>query len=121
MARWHGSITSNNFGNGVENLYQDRKDISSGINADHCRNSVGTNSHAEINRLSREVNSRISREMMNSVSAQIQRAINDAISNQVLPQIQMNHGRFRTHEQKRMERFGRETGSKFQSSAKCRY
>ena len=27
-------------------------------------------------------------EMMNSVSVQIQRAINDAISNQVLPQIQ---------------------------------
>ena len=49
------------------------------------------NSSAEINRLSSELNSRISREMdemMNSVSAQIQRAIRDAISTQVLPQIQ---------------------------------
>ena len=48
-------------------------------------------SQAEINRLSSELNSRISREMdemMNNVSSQIQRAINDAISNQVLPQVQ---------------------------------
>ena len=49
------------------------------------------NSSAELNRLSSELNSRISREMdemMNSVSVQIQRAISDAISTQVLPQIQ---------------------------------
>ena len=49
------------------------------------------NTGAEINKLSSELKSRISREMnemMNSVSVQIQRAINDAISNQVLPQIQ---------------------------------
>ena len=48
-------------------------------------------SQAEINKLSSELNYRISREMdemMNSVNVQIQRAINDAISNQVLPQIQ---------------------------------
>ena len=41
--------------------------------------------------MSSELNSRISREideMMISVSVQIPRAINDAISNQVLPQIQ---------------------------------
>ena len=41
--------------------------------------------------MSSELNSRISREtdeMMNSVSVQIQRAISDAISTQVLPQIQ---------------------------------
>ena len=60
-------------------------------NADYGQNSAGGNSSAEINRLSSELNSRISREMdemMNSVSVQIQRAINDAISNQVLPQIQ---------------------------------
>ena len=46
---------------------------------------------AEINKLSSELNSRISRkmdEMMNSVNVQIQKAINDAISNQVIPQIQ---------------------------------
>ena len=52
---------------------------------------AGTSSSAEFKRLSSELNSRISREMdemMNSVSVQIQRAINDAISSQVLPQIQ---------------------------------
>ena len=41
--------------------------------------------------MSSELNSRLSREideMMNSVNTQIQRAINDAISNQILPQIQ---------------------------------
>ena len=49
------------------------------------------NSQAEINRLSSELNSRISREMdemMSNVSSQIQRAINETISTQVLPQIQ---------------------------------
>ena len=86
-----GSITSNNFGNVNENLFQGCRDISSGIIAEHGQNSVGTNSNAEINELSNELNSRVSREMdemMNSVSVQIQRAINDTISNQVLPQIQ---------------------------------
>ena len=60
-------------------------------NTEHDQNSVTANSSAEINRLSSELNSRISREMdemMNSVSVQIQRAISDAISTQVLPQIQ---------------------------------
>ena len=55
------------------------------------QNSVGTSSHAEINRLSSELNSRRSREMdemMNSVRVQIQRARSDAFSNKVLPQIQ---------------------------------
>ena len=49
------------------------------------------NSQAEINRLSSELNSRISREineMMSNVSYQIQRAINEAMSTQVLSQIQ---------------------------------
>ena len=52
---------------------------------------MGSTSNAELDKLSSELNSGISREldeMINSVSAQIQRAINDAISNQVLPQIQ---------------------------------
>ena len=56
-----------------------------------CCCSVTANSSAEINRMSIELNSRKSREMdemMNSVSVQIQRAVNDAIVNQVLPQIQ---------------------------------
>ena len=60
------------------------------MNVECDRNSVTGNSSAEINRLSSELNFRISREMdemMNSVSVQIQRAISDAISTQVLPQI----------------------------------
>ena len=72
-------------------MYLKSRVISSGINADYGQNSVSVNSSAEISRLSSEFNSRISREMdeiMNSVSVQVQRAINDAISNQVLPQIQ---------------------------------
>ena len=51
----------------------------------------GTDSSAEFNRLSAELNLGISREtdeVMNSVSVQIQRAINDAIRHRVLPQIQ---------------------------------
>ena len=74
-----------------ENRYPDSGENRSRISADNGHNSAGTNSTAEFIRLSGELNLRISREMdeeMNSVSVQIQRAINDAISNQVLPQIQ---------------------------------
>ena len=63
----------------------------SGVNAELDRYSAIANSSAEINKLSSELNSKISREMdemINSVSVQIQKAINAAISNQVLPQIQ---------------------------------
>ena len=72
------------------NVTKDRSSNS----ATYGHNSAGTDSSAEFNRLSGELSLRISREIdevMNSVSAQIhqiQRAINDAISNQVLPQIQ---------------------------------
>ena len=48
-------------------------------------------SGSEFNRLSGDLNQRITREMsdiMSSVSSQIQRAINEAISVQILPQIQ---------------------------------
>ena len=85
------SATSNNLRNEEEISYLNHRNDSSGINAEYGQNSVGASSHAEINRLSIELNSRRSREMdevMTSVSVQIQRAINDAISNQVLPQIQ---------------------------------
>ena len=63
----------------------------SGISTDRGQNSTGASSSAEFKKLSGELNLRISREMdemMNSVSFQIWRAINDAISNQILPQIQ---------------------------------
>ena len=91
LARRPESATNNNFENDDENLYLNRRDISSGINAEYGQNSVGTNSHAEINSLFSEINSRKFREMdevINSVSVHLQRAINDAISIQVLPQIQ---------------------------------
>ena len=71
LARRPESAKSNNFENDDENTY--------------------LNSSAEINRYSSELNSRISRkmnEMMNNVSVEIQRPITDALSNQVLPQIQ---------------------------------
>ena len=70
---------------------ENQRKINSRTNTECDRNSVTANSSAEINRLSSELNSRISREMdemMNSVSVQIQRAISDAIRTQVLPQIQ---------------------------------
>ena len=52
---------------------------------------MGTTSNADFNKLSTELNSRLSREMdgmMNSVITQIQRAISDAVSNQILPPLQ---------------------------------
>ena len=123
-ARRPESAASNNFRTEDENSYLSHENISSGINADCGQNSVEASSHAEINRLSSELNSRISREMdeaMNSVSVQIQRAINDAISNQVLPQIQKSLWPVKDTRPERMERFGRETGNNIRSSAKCRY
>ena len=73
------------------NVGGNQRNNHSRTNTEYDQNSVTANSSAEINRLSSELNSRISREMdemMNSVSVQIQRAISDAISTQVLPQIQ---------------------------------
>ena len=61
-----------------------------GNDADPGQNSTSANSNAEINMLSSELNSRLSREMddmINIVNTQIQRAISDAISYQILPQI----------------------------------
>ena len=48
-------------------------------------------SGSELNRLSGELNQRITREMsdfMSTISSQIQRAINETVSDQILPQIQ---------------------------------
>ena len=91
FARWPESASSNNFEKDDENVHLNLGVINSGVNTDFDRKSATANSSAEIIRLSSELNSRISMEMdelMNSVSVQIQRAINDAISNQVLPQFQ---------------------------------
>ena len=70
------------------NCYPDPRENISSNSADYGHYSAGSNSSAEFNKLSGEVNLREMDEVMNSVSVQNQRAINDAISNQVLPQIQ---------------------------------
>ena len=91
FGRRPGSASADELGNNGENRHSVTRDIDPGNNADYGRNSIGGNSSAEINKLSSELNSRLSRElddMMCSVNSQIQRAISDAISNQVLPQIQ---------------------------------
>ena len=90
-ARRHESVTSNNLENEDEGSFPNHRNTNVKANADYGQNSADMSSQAEINRLSSELISGISREMdemMNNVSVQIQRAINDAISNQVLPQIQ---------------------------------
>ena len=85
------SFASNESENEDGNIGRNQRNVSSRTNTQCDRNSVTGNTNAEINRLSSEINSCIPREMdemMNSVSVQIQRAISDAISTQVLPQIQ---------------------------------
>ena len=89
--RRHESVVSNNLENEGECSYSNQRNSNVKTNDDYGQNSADMSSQAEINKLSSELNSRISREMdemMNSVSVQMQRAINDAISNQLLPQIQ---------------------------------
>ena len=74
-----------------ENRFLDSRNVGTGIDADYGQNSASGNSSAEINRLSSELNSRLSREldeMMSSFNTQIQRAISDPISNQMLPQVE---------------------------------
>ena len=91
LPRRSRSFASNESDNEDGNGSRSRRNIEPRMNAECDRNSITGDSSAEINRLSSKLNSRISREMdemMNSVSVQIQRAINDAISTQVLPQIQ---------------------------------
>ena len=90
-SRRQESVTSNNLGNEEMDLHSDHRNPETGTSAGYDRTTASIDSQAEINKLSCELNSRISREMdemMNSVSSQIQRAISDAINNQVLPQIQ---------------------------------
>ena len=90
-ARKPESANSNMFEINEENLYLNHKEMRLGNDADPGQNSTCANSNAEVNKLSSELNSRLSREMdemLNSVNTLIQMAINDAISNQILPQIQ---------------------------------
>ena len=91
LPRRSRSFASNESENENGNVSKNQGNDHFRTNTEYDRNSVTANSSAEINRLSSELNSHISREMdemMNSVSVQIQRAISDAISTQVLPQIQ---------------------------------
>ena len=90
-ARRPRSLSRDEFENNDENNYLETGSLAPSTSANHGQNSSGGNSSAEINRLSSELNSRLSRElddMMSSVNTQIQRAINDAISGQIIPQIQ---------------------------------
>ena len=90
--RRHESIASNNLDERGKNPYSDHIVSNVRSSVDYGQNSEDMSSQTEINKLSSELNSRISREideMMSGGSSQIQRAINDAISNQVLPQIQV--------------------------------
>ena len=91
FGRRPGSTSADELENNGENRYSATRDLGPGNNAEYGQISTGGNSSAEINKLSSELNSRLSRElddMMCSVNSQIQRAISDAISNQILPQIQ---------------------------------
>ena len=91
LPRRSRSFASNESENENGNVGRNQENDHFRTNTEYDRNSITANSSAEINRFSNELNSRISREMdemMNSVSVQIQRAISDAISTQVLPQIQ---------------------------------
>ena len=84
-------IMSNNLDNEGESLFSNCRNDEPRTSADLGQNSAEANSLAEINRLSSELNSRISREMdemMSNVDTLFLRAINEAISSQVLPQIQ---------------------------------
>ena len=91
FGRRPGSTSADELENNGENRNSATRDLGPDNNADYGQISTGGNSSAEINKLSSELNSRLSRElddMMCSVNSQIQRAISDAISNQILPQIQ---------------------------------
>ena len=85
------SANSDMFENNEEKLYLNHREMGLDNDTNPGQNSTRANSNAEINKLSIELNSRLSREMdemINSVNTQIQRAISYAVNNQILPQIQ---------------------------------
>ena len=74
LARRPESTNSNLFENNGNNLYLNPREIGSSNNAGLGQNSTSTNSNAELNRLSCELKSRMSREMdemMNSVRGEL--------------------------------------------------
>ena len=119
-ARRPEGASGDEFENNDENRYLDARDIGPSTNADYSRKSTGGNSSAEINRLSSELISRLSREldeMMSSVNTQIQRAIGANIASNSI-RFKCRIGSFDT---KQMQHSVRETGSKFRSSAECEF
>ena len=89
-ARRQESTIEDEFENNNESRRLDPREINPETNANYGQNSSEGNSSAGINRLSSELNSRLSREldeMMSSVNTQIQKAISDANGSQILPQI----------------------------------
>ena len=74
-----------------QNPHLNTRENRSSNSTDRGQKSTGASSSVEFNKLSGELNLRVSREldeMMISVSIQVQKAFNDAISNEILPQIQ---------------------------------
>ena len=63
LPRRSGSLISNESENGEGSIHRNQRVTNPSTSADFDRNSVTANSSAEINRLSSELNSRISREM----------------------------------------------------------
>ena len=139
LARRSGRVNDDASDNNEENFHSIIRDSRSGNSADLGQNSTSRSSSAEFNKLSSELNSRISREMdemMDSVSVQVQRAISDAINNQVLPQIQnalkagsghvtQMHGTFRLKDQNilpritAMKKSNQRNNSRSESSRNC--
>ena len=81
----------NEFEHDDEDRHLDSRVADPSTNADYGQNSTECNSSAESNRLSYELNSRLSREldeMVSSGNTLIQKAVSDAIRSQILPQIQ---------------------------------
>ena len=73
-ARRPESVTSDMFENNAENIYLNNVEARPDVSTSQDQNSESVNSNAGINKLSSELNSRLSREMddmMNSVNIQI--------------------------------------------------
>ena len=115
------SFASNESENEDGNGGRPKRNIDSRMNAECDHNSVTGDSSAEINRSSSELNSRISREMDDDEfcecpNTESHKRCDKYSSTSSNPKC--NYGQTRTWNQKRMGRSGRETGTKFRSSAK---
>ena len=122
LPRRSRSFASNESENESGNVDRNQRNDHSRANTEYDHNSVTANSSAEINKLSSDLNSRISREMdemMNSVSDTEGYKRRDKYSG-TSSNPKRYYGRIGTRDQKRMGRSGRETGTNFRSSAKTK-